>query len=72
MVEIRKIKECFNLLQQIKGTREVVFVPELARELKVKQTELMQYILDNPKLFYTYNGKKTGKLVIGKIYEFYW
>ena len=65
---IETIKICFDLLVKIKGSKEPIYILDIARELKIKQTDLMQFILDNSNLFHCYEGKKTGKLVISRVY----
>ena len=37
------------------NNKKYCLIPELAKELKVSKTDLMQFILDNPKLFHTDN-----------------
>ena len=49
-MEIKEIKEKFRLLQTITG-KQHVHVATLAKECKVKQTDLMLFIENNPKLF---------------------
>ena len=58
---IAEIQLKLDLLKKIYGFWEIKLI-ELAKELKVSKTDLMQFILDNPKLF-------KGREVTGKNYK---
>lgn len=51
-MDITEIKRRVDLLKMA-NNRKYCLIPELAKELKVSKTDLMQFILDNPKLFHT-------------------
>lgn len=51
-MDIAEIKRRFDLLKMA-NNKKYCLIPELAKELKVSRTDLMQFILDNPKLFHT-------------------
>lgn len=53
-MDIAEIKKRVELLKTA-NNKKYCLIPELAKELKVSKTDLMQFILDNPKLFYTDN-----------------
>ena len=53
-MDIQEIKRRVDLLKMA-NNKKYCLVPELAKELKVSKTDLMQFILDNPKLFHTDN-----------------
>lgn len=53
-MDIAEIKRRFDLIK-IVNNKKYCLVTELAKELKVSITDLMQFILNNPKLFYTNN-----------------
>lgn len=53
-MDIEEIKRRFDLLKMA-NNKKYCLIPELAKELKVSKTDLMQFILDNPKLFHTDN-----------------
>lgn len=53
-MDIAEIKRRVDLLKMA-NNKKYCLIPELAKELKVSKTDLMQFILDNPKLFYTDN-----------------
>lgn len=54
MVDIAEIKRRADLLKMA-NNKKYCLISELAKELKVRKTDLMQFILDNPKLFHTDN-----------------
>ncbi len=51
-MNIAEIKRKFELLQQVNSSK-LCLISELAKELKVSKTDLMQFVIDNPKLFHT-------------------
>lgn len=53
-MDIAEIKRRVDLIK-IANNKKYCLVPELAKELKVSKTDLMQFILNNPKLFYINN-----------------
>lgn len=53
-MNIEEIKRVSDLLKMA-NNKKYCLIPELAKELKVSKTDLMQFILDNPKLFHTDN-----------------
>lgn len=53
-MDITEIKKRVDLLKMV-NNMTYCLVSELAKELKVRKTDLMQFILDNPKLFYAEN-----------------
>lgn len=53
-MNIQEIKRRVELLKMA-NNKKYCLIPELAKELKVSKTDLMQFILDNPKLFHTDN-----------------
>lgn len=53
-MNIQEIKRRVDLLKTVNNSRYCL-IPELAKELKVSKTDLMQFILDNPKLFHVEN-----------------
>ena len=72
--EISEIKRIVSLIQHVDCTNYAL-VTDVAKEMAVKKTELMQFIEDNPKLFSVYridrqtkNTTKTRGLGIGKVY----
>ena len=73
--EINEIRRIVYLIQTVDCTRYAL-VADVAKEMAVKKTELMQFIEDNPKLFYTYeafrnvskSSNKSIGLAIGKVY----
>ncbi len=72
--EIGEIKRIVHLIQTVDCTNYAL-VTDVAKEMAVKKTELMQFIEDNPKLFSVYridrstkNSTKTLGLGIGKVY----
>ena len=73
--EISEIRRIVHLIQHVDCTNYAL-VTDVAKEMAVKKTELMQFIEDNPKLFYTYeafrsvskNSNKSIGLAIGKVY----
>jgi len=58
---IKEIQLKLELLKKIYGYWEIKLI-ELAKELKVSKTDLMQFVLDHPKLF-------KGREVTGKNYK---
>lgn len=54
IMDIAEIKRRVDLLKMA-NNKKYCLIPELAKELKVSKTDLMQFILDNPKLFHTDN-----------------
>lgn len=62
-INILDVKKRFDLLKRIYG-RTYCDVPNLAKELGVKKTDLMDFIEQNPKLFNVENGKK-GLIIQG-------
>ena len=56
-INILDVKKRFDLLKRIYG-RTYCDVPDLAKELGVKKTDLMDFIEQNPKLFNVKNEKK--------------
>ena len=73
--EISEIRRIVHLIQTVDCTSHAL-VADVAKEMAVKKTELMQFIEDNPKLFHTYEAfrnvskayKKSIGLAIGKVY----
>lgn len=73
--EIGEIKRIVHLIQTVDCTNYAL-VTDVAKEMSVKKTELMQFIEDNPKLFHTYevfrnvskSSNKSIGLAIGKVY----
>lgn len=53
-MDIVEIKRRVDLLKMA-NNKKYCLISELAKELKVSKTDLMQFILDNPKLFHTDN-----------------
>lgn len=53
-MDIAEIKRRVDLLKMA-NNKKYCLIPELAKELKVSKTDLMQFVLDNPKLFHTDN-----------------
>lgn len=53
-MDIEEIKKRVDLLKMA-NNKKYCLIPELAKELKVSKTDLMQFILDNPKLFHIDN-----------------
>lgn len=51
-MNIAEIKRKFELLKQVNSSK-LCLISELAKELKVSKTDLMQFVIDNPKLFHT-------------------
>lgn len=51
-MDISEIKKRVELLQKA-GLQKTVLISDVAKEMKVRITDLMEYILDNPKLFST-------------------
>lgn len=69
---INEIKKRFELLKKVEGGT-LVLISKLAKELKVRETDLMLFIEDNPKLFeteYKYSVKKESYTytMLGKRY----
>lgn len=54
IMNIVEIKRRVDLLKMA-NNKKYCLISELAKELKVGKTDLMQFILDNPKLFHTDN-----------------
>lgn len=69
-MNIAEIKRRFDLLKTANASNYCL-VSELAKELRASKTDLMQFILDNPKLFHTEDvysyKKKTYTTTIGAI-----
>lgn len=53
-MNIQEIKRRVDLLKMA-NNKKYCLIPELAKELKVSKTDLMQFVLDNPKLFHVDN-----------------
>lgn len=53
-MDIAVIKRKFELLKMANAS-DFCLVSELAKELKASKTDLMQFVLENPKLFHTEN-----------------
>lgn len=53
-MDIAEIKRRVDLLKMA-NNQKYCLIPELAKELKVSKTDLMQFVLDNPKLFHSDN-----------------
>ena len=53
-MDIAEIKRRVDLLKMA-NNKKYCLIPELAKELKVSKTDLMQFVIDNPKLFHTDN-----------------
>ncbi len=53
-MDIKEIKKRVDLLKMA-NNKKYCLIPELAKELKVSKTDLMQFVIDNPKLFHTDN-----------------
>lgn len=59
-MDIAEIKRKFELLKQVNDST-LCLISEISKELKVSKTDLMQFVIDNPKLFHTetkYSYKK--------------
>lgn len=54
IMDIAEIKRRVDLLKMANNNRYCL-ISELAKELRVRKTDLMQFVLDNPKLFYAEN-----------------
>lgn len=54
IMDIAEIKRRVDLLKMA-DNKKYCLIPELAKELKVSKTDLMQFVLDNPKLFHADN-----------------
>ena len=74
-MEISEIKRITELLQKVNCER-IALISEVAKEMGVKKTALMQFIEDNPKLFKlgekvkrTKNAQTTLGLVIKTVYS---
>ncbi len=59
-MDIQEIKRRFELLKMANNERYCL-LSELAKELKVRKTDLMQFVIDNPKLFRKGSVEKKGK-----------
>jgi len=59
-MEISEIHRIVNLLQKVDCTGYAL-IADVAREMGIKKTALMQYIEDNPKLFKLVEVTKKGK-----------
>ena len=59
-MDIQEIKRRFELLKMANYERYCL-LSELAKELKVRKTDLMQFVIDNPKLFRKGSVEKKGK-----------
>ena len=55
-LDLKQIKECFELYKV--AFQKKPFVSNLAKELGVKSTELMKFIIDNDKHFLLYSNDK--------------
>ena len=73
-INISEIKRIANLIKKI-DCREYALITDVAKEMIVKKTSLMQFIEDNPKLFQTKEIIKKSKnkevslgLAITKVY----
>lgn len=71
-MDISKIKERFELLKKLYDTN-VVLISKLAKELRVRETDLMFFIEENPKLFekaykYTYRREKCTYTMLGRTF----
>lgn len=58
-----EIERRFNLLKIVNKTSSVL-VSELASELSIKKTDLMQIILERPDIYKWQEGFKTGKAIL--------
>lgn len=72
-MDIIGIKRKFDLLKMANAS-DFCLISELAKELKVSKTDLMQFVLDNPKLFhaedkYSYKKKSYTTIVSGMRYK---
>ena len=74
-MEINEIKRITELLQKVNCAR-IALISEVAKEMGVKKTALMQFVEDNPKLFKIVEHQsrsakglvKTAGLAIQKVY----
>ena len=73
-IKIEEIKRITELVKKVNCEYNAL-ISEVAKEMGVKKTALMQFILDNPKLFkteerfkYTKNEKKSVGLAIRYVY----
>lgn len=64
-MEISEIKRIVELLRRV-NCESLVLISEVAKEMGVKKTALMQFIDDNPKLFEVH--EKTKGLAIYEVY----
>ena len=60
-IDIKNVARIFGLLQKVNNSGSV-YVSELAKEMNVKKTALMAFILDNPRLFKSSSDKKGATL----------
>ena len=60
VMDIREIKRRFDLLKMANNERYCL-LSELAKELKVRKTDLMQFVIDNPTLFKKGSVERKGK-----------
>lgn len=61
-----EIQRRFTLLKMVNKTHSVL-VSELASELGIKKTDLMQIIIDHPDHFEWKEGIKTGRAILTSI-----
>ena len=73
-MEVSEIKRIAELLQKV-NCECIALISEVAKEMGVKKTALMQFVEDNPKLFkidtyytYTKRDRKVKGLAISKVY----
>lgn len=62
----REIELRFDLLKKVNGT-DKVSVSDLAKELSVKKTDLMQIIIGNPTTYNWERGIRTKQAILTKV-----
>jgi hypothetical protein len=70
-MDIQEIKRRFELLKMANNERYCL-LSELAKELKVRKTDLMQFVIDNPKLFRKGSVEKKGKNMGACLFDGYY
>jgi hypothetical protein len=71
VIDISEVNRIVNLLRKV-NCKKYALISDVAKEMGVKKTALMQFIEDNPKLFRTneiFNTKKSLGLAICDIYQ---
>lgn len=69
-MDIQEVKRRFDLLKMANNERYCL-LSELAKELKVRKTDLMQLVIDNPKLFRKGSVEKKGKNMGACLFDVY-